>query len=192
MRKSHKKPQKATQNPELEGLEAWPEKAQRKPWETSAEYDKFLTYLLMPKPRSIRGAYRLYCEQNGREPAENVPGSWYKLANGEYRAFRKAKRQLAAIERAEAIHARSPHWEELEYLASQCGDLDQYEGEVGEIMNGLMLIDYAFHSLAIDLNGDPLPGWKTWYERRDAFWEAVAKGEEPAPAGYDGPLPKKT
>ena len=42
---------------------------------------------------------------------------------------------------------------------------DIYRGEYGELMTDLKVAEVGFMSLAIDLNGDPLPGAEPWDER---------------------------
>lgn len=193
---SHKKPQKVIENQLNQALEEAPEEIRqiisKKPWETSSEYVKFMYFLLCPHPRSVRAAYRLYCEDNGIKPRKNPPSSWYKLFRGEYLAFRKADRKAAAIQRAGEVHGRFPDWERLEATAQKMGDIGKDTSPAGQVMDSLMLLDYAFVSLAIDDNGDPIPGELTWQERNQAYWDAVASGKEPAPEGWDGKKPNKT
>jgi hypothetical protein len=62
------------------------------PWETESERTKFQYFLLCPRPRSVRKAYRLWCEDNGIEPKKDPPKSWYRAYRGDYAAFRKAER----------------------------------------------------------------------------------------------------
>jgi hypothetical protein len=156
---------------------------QHLPWETAAEHAKFHYFLLCPRPRNVRKAYRLYCQDNGIEPKKDPPSSWYRLYRGEYLAFRRAEKWLRAIERAEKVHGRVPDWERLAAAAHASGKLGQYEGEIGEVMDDLILIEWAFYSLAIDKNGDPIPGMATWDERTAAYWEAVERGKADPPAG---------
>lgn len=216
MRKSHKKPQKATQNngrnefkrviapaslvieeqdvgtlkrmEETEDLlvEAaatgtLPPETQRQPWETPEEHEKFHFFLLCPGPRSVRKAYQLYCKFNGLAPTKDPPSSWYKLYRGEYAAFRRAKQQLKAIEHAGIMHGRAPDWEGLEMTAAAAGRIGQLEGETGEIMDSLTLIEQAFWSLAIKLNGDPIPGMPTWEERIAMHQKLIDAGKAPPP-----------
>lgn len=153
----------------------------RLPWETSGEWTKFRAFLFCSEPRSVRKAYRMFCEQNGIEPKENPPTSWYRVFRGQYYAFRKAERQWKAIQRAQEVHGRIPNWERLGAVALAGGELGKHEGEEGRILDDMRIIDWAFHSLAIDKNGDPLPGVLTWEERSRAYWRAVDRGEVPAP-----------
>ncbi len=202
MAKSHKKPQKATQNE----LPPWfeltqerykedaatgklPANCQRLPWETQAEYTCFHYFMLCPEPRSVRKAYRIYCTANGYEPKKDPPSSWYKLYRGGYRAFRKAEQRLAAIERAGKVHGRVPDWQKLEDAARVGGHLGKHHAEfgqeIGDIADRLALIEWAFWSLAIDKNGDPIPGLPTWKERSQAAWDQVERGELEPPAGWE-------
>jgi hypothetical protein len=150
----------------------------RLPWETNEEYQRLIAYLFCPRPRSVRKAYRLYCTQNGATPKKDPPSTWFQLARGEFSAFQKAETQRNAIERAGQVHGRFPDWEGLaavieKEIAEGTGDLkkeDFPEGEIGQVMRELTLIEFAFLSLAIDKNGDPLPGRKTWIERAAAWW----------------------
>lgn len=53
-------------------------------------------------------------------------------------------------------------------MATATGRIGQIPGEVEQVMDELTLIELAFLSLAIDLNGDPLlgvPTWVKWVER---------------------------
>jgi len=139
------------------------EECQRLPWETAGEYDKFHAFLFCSEPRSVRKAYRAYCTANGRTPRKNPPSSWYKLYRGEYAALRLAERRKAAIERAEKVHGLVPDWEGVEAAARRTGEIGKYEGEIGEVWDALTLIEWAFWSLGIDLNGDLVR--PTWQER---------------------------
>jgi hypothetical protein len=186
LRKRYKPPQNVTKSPpsgELDDEELISEIRQL-PWETSQEYGKFKRWLFLGPGRSVRRAYRAWCEASGIEPKKNPPSTWYEMYRGHYAAFRKADEQYAAIEHAGDVHGRFPDWETLERSIEQEGELEQYKGvEFYEIMLSLALVDWAFHSLAIDNNGDPLPGVPTWGERAAAYWDAVAHGEvEPDPA----------
>lgn len=153
----------------------------RLPWETPAEYAKFCAFRDCPRPRSVRKAYELFCRKQGITPRKDPPSSWYALYRGECKAFRRAKKLLAAVERAEKAHGREPDWEGLQKAierAKREGKLERYEGVIGEIMDALTLIEWAFWSLAVDEEGNPLPGVPTWEERREAYWKARERKRE--------------
>jgi hypothetical protein len=140
-----------------------------------------MTWLYLGPGRSIRKAYRAWCEDNHETPKQDPPSTWYQVAKGRFAAFRKAEWQSAAIERAGEVHGRIPDWERLTAVAEQEVLLGKYAGEEGEIMDELTLLDFAFQSLAIDSKGNPIPGQMTWAERSQAYWNAVARGEVEAP-----------
>lgn len=162
--KSHK----SSQDSNLPTFEL-PVACERLPWETDAEYAKFQAFLLLDPARSVRQAYRAFCEQNGIKPKKDPGSNWFKLARGEYSAFAKAKQQLTAIERASQVHGRVPDWEGLEVAARAGGHLDKHPGEFCKITNTLLLIEWAFWSLAIDNNGDPILGQRTWVEIAELY-----------------------
>jgi hypothetical protein len=184
LRKRWKTSKNVTESPpdgELDDIGGIPE-IQRLPWETPGEYAKFRVSLMQGPARTVRQSYRAYCRVNGIEPKANPPSTWYDLYNGRYAAFRKAEWQYKAIERAGEVHNRFPNWEKLEAIIDQEIELEKYKGgEFYEIMLDLALINLAFHALAIDNAGNPLPGVLTWEERAAAYWAAVERGEAEPP-----------
>ena len=142
----------------------------RLPYETGAEHTKFGFFFSCGPRRSVRRAYLLYCKENGIKPKQNPPSSWYDLFRGEYLAIRRAKQKIEAIERAGEVHGREPNYPLLMKMAAP--EATKYPPEFAEIMVDLALIDLAFDALAIDLNGDPLPGIPPWEERRAAYQAA--------------------
>ena len=158
------------------------------PWETPEEHERFHFFMLCPGPRSVRQAYRMYCRVNGLAPQKDPPSSWYQLYRGEYAAFRRAKQQLKAIERAAIFCGRAPDWEDLEMAAVAAGKIGQLEGDSGEIMDSLTLIEQAFWSLAIDLNGTPIPDLPTWAERLAMQQKLIEDGKatpQPEPSAAE-------
>lgn len=149
-----------------------PELIARLPWETGEEHSKFLAWLLCPRPRSVRGAYRFYCEQQGITPKRDPPPSWFKLARGTTAALATTEKQLRAIVRAGEVWDRFPNWPAIEAAILASGQLatDHYSVEFE-----LLRTQWAFWSLAIDLNGDPLPGAATWEGRRQAYEQHIEK-----------------
>jgi hypothetical protein len=170
-------------------LEDLPIACRRLPWETSDEYHRLHHFLFSPRPRSIRKAYRRYCEESGIKPKKDPPSSWYKLAREGPSKIRKAKRQMAAIERAGKVHGRVPDWGGLEAAARVGGHLGKYHAkfgqEIGDQADSLVIIQWAFWSLAIDDNGDPIPGAETWEERQSLYWGQIERGEIDPPEGWE-------
>lgn len=162
--KREKKPQEAIEYPPL---------VPRLPWESQEEYSKFFTFLHTSHPRSIRKAYQAYCEHGGREPKQNPPSSWYDLAQGMTLVIRKTINRLAAIDKAGKV-GRYPEWETIGAIvqaAIEDGELDQTiycDPGTGDTMREIKVIEIAFESLAIDLDGNPLPGVPTWEELYNA------------------------
>lgn len=142
------------------------------PFETVEEFRRFQTFL-HSTPRSVREAYRNYCEEAGKQPKADPPSNWFQLARGEYLAIRQATQREKAIENAGGKHGRFADWEAIEHIveaAIDAGELDPevYRGEFGEIMTLIKETEVGFTSLAIDIHGDPLPGVLTWIERSAA------------------------
>jgi hypothetical protein len=94
---------------------------------------------------------------------------------------------LRAIKRAGKVHGRVPNWPRLELAATAAGVIGEhaphsnYTDDIREVQDTLILIEWAFWSLAVDQNGDPIPGWQTWEERNEAYWQTVALGEVDRP-----------
>lgn len=146
-----------------------PAATRRLPFETADEYKRFW-FFMNATPHSVREAYRLYCKATGKAAHDYPPSNWYPLSRGEYAAFRKTEQRLHAIERACEKCGRVVDWPAFEAIVNQAiaeGELDQeiYRGEFGEVMTGMKVVEVAFMSLAVDLNGDPLPGQVPWEER---------------------------
>ena len=147
-----------------------PQPWDRKPWENGEEYGKFTAFRQMGPSRSVREAYRVFTEQAHKKPKDNPPSTWYQLYNGHYLAFRQADARMKAIEAAGAKHGRAVDWDVIYAIVNQAideGELpeDIYRGEYGEIMTDLKAVEVGFMSIAVDLNGDPLPGVEPWEER---------------------------
>ena len=142
----------------------------RLPWETNAEFSQFNAYRL-GYPRTVRSAYDRLCKASGKKPRKDPPSTWFKAARGNYAAFRKAERQLAAIEVAEAKHGRVVDWDAIGFIVNSAIEEGELNPQVyarppyGEVMTDLKICEVAFMSLAIDIDGDPLPGQLTWEER---------------------------
>ena len=68
-----------------------------------------------------------------------------------------------------AAHGREVDWQMVRSIVNHAIDdgglpASIYRGRYGEVTTMMKIIEVAFYSLEIDLNGDPLPGKKPWAE----------------------------
>ena len=96
--KRHRGPPDSQEPSNVSEDDGQPQPWDRKPWETSVEYQRFQVYMLLGPNRSIREAYREFARA-GKKPKDNPPSTWYQLYNGHYLAFRQADARMKAIER---------------------------------------------------------------------------------------------
>ena len=158
--------------------EETPKLFEQLPWETSEEFARFHAWLGSDEEsgrRSVRAAYRRHCGKRSVKPAKSPPASWYTEADGRTARIREAEAELRALELAEQKHGLVPNWERLELAAFAAGELGKYDGPVGDVWDGLVLIRLGFWSLAIDLEGNRVG--TPWEERVAAFLEAKAAGK---------------
>lgn len=166
---SDKTSENATENPEKEVFDI-PGPHHRQPWETSAEYQKFLHFLhLPPGRRSVRTAYKNYCEANGIKARKSPPSSWYQLYNGKNLALR---RLMALAEKIEAAQAERGEidFERLNAVMIHHGALTG--DDWSDYQN---LVKYCCWALGLDEKGDPIPDCPSW-----AQIEAADESEQTA------------
>ncbi len=129
---------------------------QRPPWLTEAEYEMTCAFVACGHPQTVERAYFHHCREKGIEPRRQVPKEWRRFFRLGCTAYRKAQRQLRAIEKAASTCGIAPDWDKLEQVAREGGLLGNYDGEIGKVMDSFIMIECAFLSLNVDHDGKPL------------------------------------